>query len=119
MPALEATGWYDLPDEPLHDEHHPTPARFIWRVGEIPVVDYSETVQNPDWVPEDVERPLTHAQRQNIIRALLRMQFIEFDRYTPYQYRPKAARRGAWDTPVVMERGLQVFRFRQRAFSLN
>jgi len=110
MPCLESHGWYSV-DSKLRAGAR---ARFIRRVAAIPSVGYSETVQNPDWVPVGEERPLPPKRRQQILAYLLLEQFVL----------PERLLLASTSTPVRMApaKGSKcqgVFRFEQIAFSLN
>ena len=98
MPSLEAYAHYST----IHQEPGQE-ARFIWRVVAIERVAY-------DRFSRALE--LQANERQELVRAMLRTQHIEYERA---EYEDGHT----WNSDVVPERTESHAIFRQRAFSWN
>ena len=98
MQTLHAHGHYD----PSHTE--PTDgARFIYRTVAVETNDYADFV---------LTAQLDKEERKRIVRIVLRMHHIEYER-APYEDGR------VWNSEVVTERTEDYVVFRQRAFSWN
>lgn len=103
MHTLETISYYDTTYEPQHGEAELGEARFIWRIVAVGRTEYARFVENVG---------LDTAQRENLMRGLLRAQHIEYERAPHEDGR-------AWNSRVAHERTERYAIFRQRAFSWN